>query len=75
MQTELNFSQNPFSEGSQNHRLWEYLKVHRVVTTKELHHELCMDTARLRDLRKKGLIIECHSIPGDQSSRLYKVIN
>lgn len=32
-QTVLNFDSNPFAEGTQNHRLWNYLKTHRAITT------------------------------------------
>jgi hypothetical protein len=49
------------------------MRIFGEISTKELHHELHMDTARLRDLRKKGMIIECISIPGDTSNRLYKL--
>lgn len=77
-QADLNFSgypENPFSKGTQNHRLWEYLKMHRKITTKELHHHLQMDCARVRDMRKRGLLVECTSIPGDPSNRVYQVIS
>jgi hypothetical protein len=75
MQTELKFfPENPFTEGTQNHRLWEYLRLHKAVTTKELHHNLQMDTARIRDMRKKKLVIECQSIPGETGNRIYKIV-
>jgi len=73
-QTDFNFSfpVNPFTEGTHNHILFEHLRVHRAITTRELHHDLKMDTARLRDLRKH-LSIECRTIPGVKNDRLYRV--
>lgn len=73
-QTYLNFkSDNPWNYGSQNFDLWEYLRVYGQVTTRELH-EMGYETARLRDMRKRGMMIECVSIEGDRSNRLYKVV-
>jgi hypothetical protein len=66
------FPDNPYTAGTQNHTLFEYLKEHRAITTQELHYNLRMDTARIRDLRKH-LRIDCRSIPGIRNNRLYKV--
>jgi hypothetical protein len=68
----LIFPDNPYTAGTQNHILFEYLKEHRAITTQELHYNLKMDTARIRDLRKH-LKIDCRSIPGIRNNRLYKV--
>ena len=68
------FPENPFTAGTQNHCLWEYLKTHREITTRILHYKLQMDTARIRDLRKHGLSIKCCSIPGISGDRLYRLV-
>ncbi len=70
---DFKYPKNPFSQKSQNHRLWEYLRIYRIITTKELHYLMHMDTARIRDLRKYGLSIECHTIPGESGNRVYRV--
>ena len=76
----FSFPENPFTPNTHNHRLYEHLRTHRAVTTRELHHVLYVETARLRSdirpyLRKHGLDYECKSIPGDTGNRLYKVVS
>ena len=73
-QPALNFTfpVNPWNPGTQNYTLFEHMRTHRAVTTKEIH-QMGMDCARVRDLRKKGLKIDCRSIPGVKSNRLYLV--
>jgi transposase len=73
------FPKNPFTEGTQSHRVFEYLRLHKAVTTKQLHNELKVDCARVRSdvrpyLRKNGLDYTVKPIPGDPGNRLYKVI-
>lgn len=80
MQMTLNFDfpENIFTPGTHNHILYEHLKTHRAITTKEIHNNLHVETARLRSdirpyLRKHGLDYVCRAIPGGQGNRLYKI--
>jgi hypothetical protein len=73
------FPKNPFTEGTQSHRVFEYLRIHRAITTQELHIDLGCDTARLRSdirpyLRKHGHDYVVKAMEGDGNNRLYKVI-
>ena len=79
-QTELNFNRfplNPFTPGTQNHALYERLKIAGEVSTKEIHRN-GFETARIRSdirpyLRRNGLDYRCLST-GDRSNRIYRVV-
>ena len=73
------FPENPFRENTHNHILFEHLKIHRAITTKEIHNVLHVETARLRSdirpyLRKNGMDYVVKSIPGEQGNRLYRIV-
>ena len=69
------FPDNPFSPGTQNHKIFEHLRYARAITTREIHRMGC-DTARLRSdvrpiLRQYGLDYRCLYI--EPGNRLYEV--
>jgi hypothetical protein len=75
-QTALNFDaprlpENPFSSNSQNYHVYEWIRNHGQIYLSELHHELKADTARIRDLRKVGIEIDCIRIR--EGETLYRV--
>ena len=81
MQTNLNFDfpENIFTPGTHNYILFEHLKRHREITTKEIHNVLHVETARLRSdirphLRKNGYDYIVKTIPGENGNRLYKIV-
>jgi FAD synthase len=78
-QTALNFNpypENIFTPGTMNHRLYERLKEGPVLLS-ELHREMGMDTARIRDVRnlllkKYGFNIACRIIREGETE--YRVV-
>ncbi len=78
-QLDFNFSfpENPYPEGTQYYRVWEFLREHGAVTTKQLHNHLCVDTARIRSdvrpkLRKNGMDYKVRRL--EEGNWLYTII-
>lgn len=82
VQTTFNFDsgglpENPFTPGTQNHTLYEWLKERKRITRREVHHILFQDLARLRTdvkpyLRSHGFDIVCKPL-GDGDTE-YRVV-
>ena len=72
------FPPNPFKEGTHNHKVWEYLREFRQVTTNDLHHRLFVDPTRVNNCKEKLIphgytIKDAVPIPGERSNYLYVV--
>lgn len=72
------FPENPFKPGTHNHRVYEYLALHRKVDTWTIHHVLGVDCSRVNDCKQKLKdhkydIPTAKPIPGEPGNYLYIV--
>jgi len=68
--------QNPWNPGTQDARVWYWLKAYGKITTDQLH-KMGLDTARARAQRYQlyahGMRLTCHHIKGVRNNCEYRV--
>lgn len=80
VQAALNFNPYPdniFTPGTQNYRLYERIKMGPLLLS-ELHRQMGMDTARIRDVRnlllkRRGYTIDCKIVRRGETE--YKIMD